>query len=363
MLRDAPFRASWIQDYKRECKNLEEVVTRILGPKLEKNILAQLMPKHTSTPTYYQLVKTHKLVRSELDGTVDTTSIKTRPIVASCGGPTDRISWFLQRILCPLLQHVSSHLKNVRQFLEQLRQCNFQQQTTTALYTNVDTQRAVESCIRLLRLHHQELQLFDLNINDMEELLRTVVEVNIFRFRNRFYKQKRGLAMGSRLAPLLAIVFMDSLERQALSSGILYFGRYIDDIFIVGKTRAALRETFSKLNSAHESIQLTSEEPSPDGFLPFLNTKVRIMDGQISAMWYKKGASRNILIHARSCHPLHMVRLELVEVMTEVDEILRQNGYKRGQHRTWKPCRSPSGTPLLLPFITDEFAMDIGCRC
>ncbi|KAK6017298.1 hypothetical protein OSTOST_17183, partial [Ostertagia ostertagi] len=208
------------------------------------------MPKHTSTPTYYQLVKTHKLVRSELDGTVDTTSIKTRPIVASCGGPTDRISWFLQRILCPLLQHVSSHLKNVRQFLEQLRQCNFnnkprlvyQSFDVVALYTNVDTQRAVESCIRLLRLHHQELQLFDLNINDMEELLRTVVEVNIFRFRNRFYKQKRGLAMGSRLAPLLAIVFMDSLERQALSSGILYFGRYIDDIFIVGKTRAALRE-------------------------------------------------------------------------------------------------------------------------
>ncbi|KAK6030680.1 hypothetical protein OSTOST_03179, partial [Ostertagia ostertagi] len=207
-----------IRHYKRECKNLEEVVTRILGPKLEKNILAQLMPKHTSTPTYYQLVKTHNAFNNK-----------------------------------PRLVYQSFDV--------------------VALYTNVDTQRAVESCIRLLRIHHQELQLFNLSINDIEELLRTVVV--IFRFRNRFYKQKRGLAMGSRLAPLLAIVFMDSLERQALSSGILYFGRYIDDIFIVGKTRAALRETFSKLNSAHESIQLTSEEPSPDGFLPFLNSKVR----------------------------------------------------------------------------------------
>ncbi|KAK6031885.1 hypothetical protein OSTOST_01952 [Ostertagia ostertagi] len=58
-----PMQWSLPEHYKRECKNLEEVVTRILGPKLEKNILAQLMPKHTSTPTYYQLVKTHKLVR------------------------------------------------------------------------------------------------------------------------------------------------------------------------------------------------------------------------------------------------------------------------------------------------------------
>ena len=63
-----------IEQYKRECHKLEEVVTRILGPKLERNTMVRLMSKHTTVPTYYQLVKTHKLVREE--NSVDITSIK-----------------------------------------------------------------------------------------------------------------------------------------------------------------------------------------------------------------------------------------------------------------------------------------------
>lgn len=145
-----------------------------------------------------------------------------------------------------------------------------------ALYTNVDTRRAVEACLQLLRLHHQNLQLFGLSGEDVEELLRSVVEVSTFRFRNVFYKQTRGLAMGSRLAPLLAIIFMDCLERPALSTRVLYFGRYIDDIFAVGKSSTTLRQTLGRLNSAFPTIKLTSEAPGPDGFLPFLNMKVRI---------------------------------------------------------------------------------------
>ncbi|XGW28958.1 hypothetical protein V3C99_008620 [Haemonchus contortus] len=371
-----------VERYKRECQKLEEVIRRILGPKLERSTVEQLLPKYASVPTYYQLVKTHKLVKNANGEVVDTNSIKTRPIVASCGGPTDRISWFLQHILGPLLSHVPSHLKNVKEFLEQLRKCNFHGKPrlqyesfdVVALYTNVDTERAVEACIRLLRNHYQELQFFGLTVDNIEELLRNVVSVNIFRFKNNFYKQTRGLAMGSRLAPLLAIVFMDNLERPALSSDVLYFGRYIDDIFIVGKSRTTLRQTFGRLNKRCQSIKLTAESPSADGFLPFLNTKIKISDGQITSMWYRKPASQNILIHARSCHPVHMktnvvhhmistsrelTSVNSQEIEAEVDEVLRQNGYRRGAFRSWRPHRTPCGTPLVLPFITDSFARDV----
>lgn len=60
--------------------------------------------------------------------------------------------------------------------------------------------------------------------------------------------------MGNRLSPLLANIFMDDLERPALSSRVLYFGRYIDDIFIVENSRATLRQTLGHLNSALPSI-------------------------------------------------------------------------------------------------------------
>ena len=92
------------------------------------------------------------------------------------------------------------------------------------------------------------------------------------------------------------------------------------------------------------------------------------------SVWYRKLASQNILIHARSCHPLHMkvnvirnmlsTSRELTstnheEMEIEVDNILRRNGYRKQQLRCWRPCRSPCGTPLVLPFINDSFAIDV----
>lgn len=47
------------------------------------------------------------------------------------------------------------------------------------------------------------------------------------------------------------------------------------------------------------------------------------------------------------------------EVDNEVREILRQNGYGSRECRCWKPQRSPGGTPLIIPFITDSFALDV----
>ncbi|EYB87652.1 hypothetical protein Y032_0259g497 [Ancylostoma ceylanicum] len=159
-------------------------------------------------------------------------------------------------------------------------------------------------------------------------------------------------AMGSRLAPLLAIVFMDSLEKAALPPEVQYYGRYIDDIFIVGKLRQTLRKTFLRLSSASASIKLTTEDPKQDGFLPFLNTNIKISDGQFSSMWYRKPASHNIIIHARSCHPAYMKKnvvrhlittasdvtsVNPQQVQDEVGKILRQNGYGTDEHRCWKP--------------------------
>lgn len=110
-------RASYEQ-YRGERERLEDSIRTVLGPRLEKSLLSQLLPKFESVPTYYQLVKTHKLPR-ETNG-YDNSAIKTRPIVSSCGGPTDRISWFLHHLLSPLLSYVPAHLRNVQQFLEQL---------------------------------------------------------------------------------------------------------------------------------------------------------------------------------------------------------------------------------------------------
>jgi len=68
------------------------------------------------------------------------------------------------------------------------------------------------------------------------ELTELVLKNNIFEHDNRFFKQKQGTAIGTKLAPPYAILFMDDLEQKLLESSPLkpfVWWRYIDDVFLI----------------------------------------------------------------------------------------------------------------------------------
>ncbi|EYB95501.1 hypothetical protein Y032_0159g3298 [Ancylostoma ceylanicum] len=58
-----------------------------------------------------------------------------------------------------------------------------------------------------------------------------------------------------------------------------------------------------RLNDFDPRVSFTIERPDGDGYLPFLNTKVKLTSGQKQWLWYKRAASANILVHSRSSHP------------------------------------------------------------
>ncbi|VDO40384.1 unnamed protein product [Haemonchus placei] len=192
-------------------------------------------------------------------------------------------------------------------------------------------------------------------------------------FDNKFYKQKRGLAMGNRIAPVLAVIFLDHIEKSSLTSGILFYKRYIDDVFIIGTTEEDLVETLERLNSHDANITFTREDPGRDGFLPFLNAKTRISEGHKEHLWYRKSASSNILLHSRSAHPAYMkanvvrnllktkeklgTRKDSV-VDAKIESILESNGYFEGNTRTWVPHRTADGVSLIVPFVNDKLARE-----
>ncbi|KAK6762841.1 hypothetical protein RB195_023518 [Necator americanus] len=64
----------------------------------------------------------------------------------------------------------------------------------------------------------------------------------------QYYRQLRGLAMGQRLAPTLAIVFMAKIEKPIIDSKPLLHYRYIDDCCVVCSTQAELDACFNILN-------------------------------------------------------------------------------------------------------------------
>ncbi|EYC20233.1 hypothetical protein Y032_0022g522 [Ancylostoma ceylanicum] len=245
-------------------------------------------------------------------GIVFSILIKTRPIISSCGGPEDRISWLLVKLLSPLLHYVGSHIVNSHEFVNAIQHCRVPTSAcyvsfdAVSLYTNIDNNAAVKALLELLSNHSKEVSMWGFSNKDIEILLEATLACNVFRFNNIFYAQKRGLAMGFRNASLLAIVFLDHMEKASLSNGIIFYKRYIDDVFAIGSSFSVVTSTLAKLNSMDVNIRFTMEEPGEDGFLPFLSTRVRFNNGRPEIRWHRKASSKNIMLHSRSAHPMYM---------------------------------------------------------
>ena len=82
--------------------------------------------------------------------------------------------------------------------------------------------------------------------------------------------------MGNNLSPVIAIIFMASIEFQIQQRlNIRLWVRYIDDIFYV--SREDKDEVLRVANSIHQSIQFTQESPK-DNTMPYLDTEVKLED-------------------------------------------------------------------------------------
>ena len=82
--------------------------------------------------------------------------------------------------------------------------------------------------------------------------------------------------MGSPISPIVANIFMEDFENRALATSSCtpkIWKRFVDDAFTV--IRKDQKEVFlDHLDSIHNSIQFTSEDPSEDGSIPFLDMLV-----------------------------------------------------------------------------------------
>ena len=83
--------------------------------------------------------------------------------------------------------------------------------------------------------------------------------------------------MGNNLSPILAIIYLNSLEFTLsvdLKSDIVFWKRYIDDIFVI--TKIPLDTITNRANEINEHIKFTFENPDNLGNIPFLDTMVSV---------------------------------------------------------------------------------------
>ncbi|EYC07296.1 hypothetical protein Y032_0071g578 [Ancylostoma ceylanicum] len=227
------------------------------------------------------------------------------------------------------------------------------------------------------------VEMYGLSISRVMTLVKECLSCNIFKWSGKYFSQIRGLAMGQRLAPVIAICFMSKIEAPVLARLPLMYCRYIDDCCIVTSTQSEMDECFSILNQQSEHISFTRETPK-DGWLAFLNTQVNLSNNTIRVKWYRKASSKNILIHATSAHPSSVKRAivrnmfrtasqvcsddhQREESLRLASSIARENGYSLCRRRTphsgyFHGLKGKKKLSLCLPFISDDISTEIR-RC
>lgn len=137
------------------------------------------------------------------------------------------------------------------------------------------------------------------------DLARLVLTNNNLTFNGRHFLQVLGTAIGTKMAPSYANIFMGKLESDLFEQAPitpLFWRRFIDDIFFIwteGEER--LKEFMELMNSFHNTIKFTFSWSSEQ--VNFLDVSVLLNEGVISTDLYRKPTDKHQYLFHSSCHP------------------------------------------------------------
>ncbi|XP_054846214.1 uncharacterized protein LOC129336859 [Eublepharis macularius] len=304
---------NYIQEAERQLSNTTFYKILPADPteqyKRELNKILKTLPVdiqeciHTDTPQeprpgkFYLLPKIHKLGNTG------------RPIVSGRDTITVGVSGYMDSILRPYATSTPSYLRDTTDFLRKIQSIDNLPDDTIlatmdveALYTNIPHADGLQAL--------QNIILDKTTAHLATELCHFVLTHNYFEFGDNLYLQINGTAMGTRMAPQYANIFMADLEQRFLSSHplepLLYL-RFLDDIFIIWTHgKEALERFHQDFNNFHPTINLSLDHSTQQ--VHFLDTTVQLHNGRINTTLYRKPTDRYSYLHASSYHPKHTTR-------------------------------------------------------
>ena len=244
----------------------------------------------------YGLPKTHK------------PKLAIRPILSATNTYNYALAKWLDDKLKPLSlnQHT---VTDIFDFVNEVRELKINKghilvsYDVSSLFTNVPLDETIAILTEKAFRDNWFNSTYNLNISkeDLIDLLSVSTKGQLFQFNGALYEQTDGVAMGSTLGPLLANVFMSSLEEKLELEGKLpnYYRRYVDDTLTIMPNITTATDFLNTLNHAHPSVSFTMEIEK-DGTLPFLGTQLLNRAPQIETKVYVKPTNTGLLVHFQS---------------------------------------------------------------
>lgn len=305
---------------------VSQAIDKYLKEAIDKGLLdkdtyqAIKPPSNPRTPIIYFLKKLHK------------NPVSVRPIVSSVESPTSNLSHFMDILLKPIVKTIPHILTNSTQLLQELDTLTIPDNSILAsldvssLYTNIPIDEAIDIVLNYLKdiksPHQPPIEL-------LREILNFILKCNCFSFCNLFYLQIRGVAMGTKMAPNFANIFMTNFEEQHIlkrPDKPFFYRRYLDDIFIIWtNTILKLQQLVTDINNCHPTIKLTSEISSES--INYLDLTISITNQRLSTSTYFKPTNTFNYLPGNSHHP-NSTKRGLAK--GEMIRMLRNNSEKVG---------------------------------
>eukprot|EP00745_Piridium_sociabile_P023737 TRINITY_DN3707_c0_g1_i1.p1 TRINITY_DN3707_c0_g1~~TRINITY_DN3707_c0_g1_i1.p1 ORF type:complete len:909 (-),score=150.62 TRINITY_DN3707_c0_g1_i1:630-3356(-) len=234
-----------------------------------------------------------------------------RPIVSACSCPTTIISQFLDGILKPLVASLPTYIKDTNHALQLLDAFRFPAgcndrflftMDVTSLYTNIPHNEGLQALKHFLKKSS-----FKIDVTTILRLAELVLTLNTFSFGDQHYVQTRGVAMGTKMGPSYACLFVGFVEEklfEAYTGHIpVFYKRFIDDVAgIATCTKDELQRFIESVSSFHPALKFTHQISTTT--VSFLDISISITDSNIllTTVFYKDTDSHSYLTFSSS-HP------------------------------------------------------------
>ena len=257
-------------------------------------ILRYLETSTAEFPKFHLIPKVHK------------TPWASRPIIPSHSWATSRASEVVDYFLQPILLSIPIVLQSTLDFMQKLKKVSLPKEEcwlltgdVKAMYTNIPPDAAVDAVDSALRKDSYEGN----SKRSILKLLRFVLANNFFTYHNDTYWQKSGLAMGTACAPAVANIFCAKHEMEMAPNfpEIVFYGRYIDDIFMIMKGSKEDVDLFTRLWFI-PGLEI-SWESSKDS-VHFLDVVINLTKDGLVTDLHQKGLNKHMYIPFSSGHPL-----------------------------------------------------------
>ena len=279
-------------------KITQTLSTMLRNDEIAQSVYRNLVPKDCKTPAFYFLPKIHKQ------------NITGRPIISGNNSPTEKISAFVDEHIKQFVPHIKSYVRDTPDFIKKIE--NFKlngdyflvTMYVTSLYTNIPNHEGLVAVTQTLIRENAQ---FRANNRSLITLLQHVLHMNNFQFNGENYLQIGGTAMGTRVAPSYANLFMARLEEKLLADceyTLPLYLRYIYDIFLIFPySEQDLTKFMTYMNNAHPTIKFTEEHSRSE--IVFLDTVVKRLNENLYTDLYTKPTDTHSYLHFTSSHPKH----------------------------------------------------------